>query len=106
MQVRQLADQIGFGKVFWIHTRHVDLLGDPCEAGWPGTVLMLRLVPPDWGRNAGSNTAARSLQLSRGWGVRRCSTASWWRRTRISISLAVSERTHSIIQLSSFANIW
>ena len=58
MQVRQLADQIGFGKVFRIHTRHVDLLRDPCEAGWPGTGLMLRLVPPDWGSNAGGNTAA------------------------------------------------
>jgi hypothetical protein len=58
MQVRQLADQIGFSKVFRIHTRHVDLLGDPYEAGWPGTGLMLRLVPPDWGSNAGSNTAA------------------------------------------------
>ena len=54
MQVRQLADQIGFGKVFRIHTRHVDLLRDPCEAGWPGTGLMLRLVPPDWGSNAGA----------------------------------------------------
>jgi hypothetical protein len=39
-------------------------------------------------------------------GVRRCRTASWWRRTRISISLAVSERTWSTIQVSSFANIW
>ena len=31
---------------------------------------------------------ARSVQRIRGRGVRRCSTASWWRRTRISISLA------------------
>jgi len=45
-----------------------------------------------------------ALQSSRG--VRRCNAVSWWRRTRISISLAVSERTWSTIQLSSFANIW
>jgi hypothetical protein len=61
--MRQLADQIGFGKVFRIHTRHVDLLGDPCEAGWPGTGLMLRLVPPDWGSNAGGNTAAGHIAV-------------------------------------------
>jgi hypothetical protein len=48
-------------------------------------------------RGAGSSRAraaitARSVQLIRGRGRRRCSTASWWRRTRISISLATSER--------------
>ena len=36
---------------------------------------------------------ARSVQLIRGRGVRRWSTASWWRRTRISISLVVSDRS-------------
>ena len=43
-------------------------------------------------------------QLIRGRGLRRCSTASWWRRTRISISLAVSDRVRSIIQLRSLEN--
>ena len=62
MQVRQLADQIGFGKVFRIHTRHVDLLRDPCEAGWPGTGLMLRLVPPI-GQQRGGNTAAGHIAV-------------------------------------------
>ena len=38
--------------------------------------------------------------------ARRWSTASWWRRTRISISLAVSEWVRSTIQLRSLANIW
>ena len=58
------------------------------------------------GQERGQQHRRAVAPLSRGWGVRRCSTASWWRRTRISISLAASERTHSIIQLSSFANIW
>ena len=38
---------------------------------------------------------ARSVQLIRGRGVRRRSTASWWRRTRISISLPVWDRLRS-----------
>ena len=45
---------------------------------------------------------ARSVQLIRG-GRRRCSTASCGRSTRISISLAASERVHSTIQPGSFA---
>jgi len=49
---------------------------------------------------------ARSVQVSRGRGVRRWSTASWWRRTRISISLAVSQWVRSTIQLRSLENIW
>jgi hypothetical protein len=33
--------------------------------------------------------------------LRRCSTVSWWRKTRISISLVVSDRVRSTIQLRS-----
>jgi hypothetical protein len=39
--------------------------------------------------------SARSVQVIRGRGVRCWSTASWWRRTRISISLLVSDRVCS-----------
>ena len=35
---------------------------------------------------------------------RRLSTASWWRRTRISISFAVSDLVRSTIQLTSVEN--
>jgi hypothetical protein len=49
---------------------------------------------------------ARSDQVIRGRGVRRRSTASWWRRTRISISLAVSDWVRSTVQLRSLVNIW
>jgi hypothetical protein len=49
---------------------------------------------------------ARSVQLIRGRGIRRWSTASWWRRTRISMSLVVSDRVHSTIQPKSLVNIW
>jgi hypothetical protein len=48
---------------------------------------------------------ARSVQLIRSRGVSRCSAASWRRRTRISISLAVSERVCRTIQCRSFASI-
>ena len=44
---------------------------------------------------------ARSGQFIRGRGLRRCSTVSWWRTTRISISLVVSDRVRSTIQLRS-----
>jgi hypothetical protein len=44
---------------------------------------------------------ARSGQLMRGRGDRRWSTASWWRRTRISISFAVSDLVRSTVQLTS-----
>ena len=58
------------------------------------------------GQERGQQHRRAVAPLSRGWGVRRCSTASWWRRTRISISLAVLERAWSTIQLSSFVNTW
>jgi hypothetical protein len=48
---------------------------------------------------------ARSVQLICGRGVGRWSTASWWRRRRISISLAVSDRVRSTIQPRSLENI-
>jgi hypothetical protein len=59
-------------------------------------------------RGAGSSRlrtsiTARSAQLTRSRGVRRCSTVSWWRRTRISMSLAVSERMRSTNQSRSLA---
>jgi hypothetical protein len=44
---------------------------------------------------------ARSAQVMCGRGVCHRSTASWWRRTRISISLAVSQWFRSTIQLKS-----
>jgi hypothetical protein len=53
----------------------------------------------------GSEQGARSVPLIRRRGVRRWSTASWWRRTRISISL-VSDRVSSTIQPRSLENIW
>ena len=49
---------------------------------------------------------ARSVQLILGRGVRRRSTASWLRRTRISMSLLVSDRARSTIQPRSVENIW
>jgi hypothetical protein len=49
---------------------------------------------------------ARSVQVIRGRGVRRRSTASWWRSTSISTSLVVSDRVRSTIQLKSLVNIW
>jgi hypothetical protein len=48
---------------------------------------------------------ARSVQLILGRGVRRRSTASWLRRTRISMSLLVSDRARSTIQPRSVENI-
>lgn len=48
---------------------------------------------------------ARSVQLICGRGVRRRSTASWWRRTKISISFVVSDRARSTIQPTSVENI-
>ena len=58
-------------------------------------------------RRAGSGRVraaigARPVQLIRGRGVCRWSTASWWRRTRISISLLVSDRVRSTIQTRSW----
>ena len=62
-------------------------------------------------RRAGSSRVraairARSVQVIRGRGVRRWSTASWWRRTRISMSLVVSDRVRSTIQPRSLVHIW
>jgi hypothetical protein len=48
---------------------------------------------------------ARSVQLIRGRGVRRWSTASWWRRTRISMSFVMSDRVCSTIQPRTLENI-
>ena len=61
-------------------------------------------------RRAGSSRAraaitARSVQLIRGRGMRRWSTASWWRRTRISISLVVSDLMLSAVQARSLENM-
>jgi hypothetical protein len=60
-------------------------------------------------RRAGSSrvrsvTRARSAQLMPGRDMRRWSTASCWRRTRISISLVASDRTHGTTQLMSLEN--
>jgi hypothetical protein len=62
-----------------------------------------------WRLRTGSGRARavitpRSVQLIRRCGVRRCSTASWWRRTRISISLLVSDRVRSTMQPRSLEN--
>ena len=61
-------------------------------------------------RRAGSSRVsaamrARSIQFIRGRGVRRWSTASWWHRSRISISLAVSDLLLSSIQPRNLENI-
>ena len=59
-------------------------------------------------RSQGSGLAESAVRpvtvFIRGRGLRRYSTASWWRRTRISISLAVSDRVRSTIQLRSLEN--
>jgi hypothetical protein len=48
---------------------------------------------------------ARSVQFICGRGVRRRSTASWWRRTRISISFVVSDRARNTTQPRILENI-
>jgi hypothetical protein len=53
-----------------------------------------------WRVNLQVGGAASSLAR-----YRRCSTVSWWRRTRISISLVVSDQVRSTIQLNSVTNI-
>ena len=63
-----------------------------------------------WRRQTGSSRAraaitARSVQPTCGRGVRRWSTASWWRMYRISISLLLSDRARSTIQPRSLENI-
>jgi hypothetical protein len=58
-----------------------------------------------WQPPARAAMTVRSVQRIRGRGVRRYSTVSWWRRTRISISLVVSDRVRSTIQLNSVTNI-
>jgi hypothetical protein len=67
----------------------------------PGTVALHPAQPPIVSEEPDGARLKSKSRIS-GRGVRRWSTASWWRRTRISMSLLVSDRARSTSQPSSF----